>query len=1711
MAAALLGKCVGLLALVVLLCYCGRCYAFRIRDHPVSGQTAAATSPEQPHRGSSCTSMFGRCQEKATTTSTASRKWRDATVPRLASTARKPPVELTSVDGYDAGTEGQRVRQVRRPVDRHGLDDEPYGPSKSVEVDEDDDDDEVIVEVEDDGEEIVSGEEDEDENGDSDDGGTGDEVEEDRQDRASESAKAIRDGRKVMGDTVKDETKVESKRKASIEKGFREMIKSRKQDKVDENEDEDESEEVEDAAPTPPPRVLEKSRHADKEKARSTATVAVTEKPKIEPKEVSKAKGVPETGKKPEGKKSAETVAKPAEATTKPAEATKKVEPGKITKSESESSRAKAVVKSEEKGKMSKPQETAKQPVKKTAPVKVKEVERSDKGESKVKTKTHVEAPFTLSELNDAILRVPTFVPNFTAVENLECQQHGRIFLRQLRGYKLWALQMLDASAKLSSGLLRGNVNQFGDFDECLGIVAHVKLNEKTVKVQGKYCLANIDLYPSRADMKLPVNMMQARGFIRGTMHDPGHFIPKFTTVNWALCLPAACTAEDARNVLEYALREYNSTVGIKFVVDVDPDMCYVQQKSRSYSKETIGVLYFYAIFACLVAVATVRDYLVVTERKGNYSERIIMAFSLRRTVRSLLKRGTSDFDIACIHGIRAIATIVLYVAHQIPIIARLPFSNRIAFTEVANIPISTVLRASMVYTDTFLLISGVLTAYNMAHEFITRGEIRWFCRFIARYIRLTPALLAVVFWYAFIMEHVGTGPQWNSVVTPNAELCKSNAWTNLLYIQNFFPFEEMCATHTHQLALDMQLSLLAPMLVFFLECRPIIGILVIFFFILLSATLRYVATMSNYLSIVIFHGMSLKHLYRTGNLIYILPLHRATPYVFGVGLGVLLRYTGKDVRIHKVLVILGWLIAMALGSWSLFSPWHLARRDYVYDAEEATNYAVISPVLWALALCWFILACYTHHGGMINRFLSSHWLMVFSRVSYAVYLTQFAVFFHNVGTARYSSEFQVHRAIDPFEAAAVMAVSIVLTLFFDLPMQEIKSVLMESTDVLNVEVPAKEGSTSAQPLAAPQKPSQPEQIQEKKVFEEDEVALTGWDWQRDIVDGGTRFGHETVEDEEQVHVPILKKPDGRRRSFIGHELSETRTLSSWDRSEGLNKRSSTDDDEYRDHRYRSRSGQRDYQDSEGAAGKRGGRSLSRSLDVKRLSTRDSENEDEYLRRRQSAEVVEERRGEEKEEEEEIEDDRRGHRRSQSAGRSATRESDDHRSWEFVARERSSSRGADSKRLSSRSEERELAQRQTRPPLLRSADARRTHSSESEDEHASSRRKFEKRQPSAEPRISDEEDWENELRIRRQQFMEKLATQERDPLPEEGDLIPPRRRSSAEGRIALLKDPSADDNMDSWTVSVGSRVAQLGSSQEPSEPEEDLAYKRRREYREQAPPPREDTQSEEEVIWDASRRRSYTSSSQPTSMEEDDDASYNFVLTKDSKRVSLQDLSKLSQEDSDLTDSGWNIVRKEGTSEGTGRSSSGGLYKRESIVKSQASEEDPEYLLPERPKLVQQEREHPFKKAWQMQKSRSDEEASAYAIKEPREQPRAESRSKGEDSSAEEVKREYSAEQYEDTGAFADDESESITLARSRSTDTEENTRASSRSEETESASMERSDGSEANKASLKSSDVEEDPFRSNWPSEDEQLETRRTGTRSKSEEAEWSWEREET
>jgi hypothetical protein len=57
---------------------------------------------------------------------------------------------------------------------------------------------------------------------------------------------------------------------------------------------------------------------------------------------------------------------------------------------------------------------------------------------------------------------------------------------------------VFDSSAKLPAGILNGNVNQYGDFDQCLDVAAELDpvlySHLEDYHIAGKYCLAHLDL-----------------------------------------------------------------------------------------------------------------------------------------------------------------------------------------------------------------------------------------------------------------------------------------------------------------------------------------------------------------------------------------------------------------------------------------------------------------------------------------------------------------------------------------------------------------------------------------------------------------------------------------------------------------------------------------------------------------------------------------------------------------------------------------------------------------------------------------------------------------------------------------------------------------------------------------------------------------------------------------------------------------------------------------------------------------------------------------------------------------------------------------------------------------------------------------------------------------------------------------------------------------
>lgn len=83
---------------------------------------------------------------------------------------------------------------------------------------------------------------------------------------------------------------------------------------------------------------------------------------------------------------------------------------------------------------------------------------------------------------------------------------------------------MHDSSAKLPTGILNGNINQFGDFDECLSVV------EPDGHFQGQYCLVYLQLDVTHKSQKLKTinKLVQSYGMFKSNFDDVSHFPFKF-------------------------------------------------------------------------------------------------------------------------------------------------------------------------------------------------------------------------------------------------------------------------------------------------------------------------------------------------------------------------------------------------------------------------------------------------------------------------------------------------------------------------------------------------------------------------------------------------------------------------------------------------------------------------------------------------------------------------------------------------------------------------------------------------------------------------------------------------------------------------------------------------------------------------------------------------------------------------------------------------------------------------------------------------------------------------------------------------------------------------------------------------------------------------------------------------------------------------------
>lgn len=666
-----------------------------------------------------------------------------------------------------------------------------------------------------------------------------------------------------------------------------------------------------------------------------------------------------------------------------------------------------------------------------------------------------------------------------------QCSRQTQQVVRAALAGRLWALRWVDASARPPSGLLSGNVNQLGDYDECLGLDAGDAVapeddgGDLTCPVsdgghQTSYCLASVALdVPDDADSALGELSALLHSYtpFRSNFSDPGHRVPRFSAAYLGVCVPASCTPSEVQAGLEAVLNSVAgaSEDGVSVRASVTPEMC--RAKDQSPPAEGFGAWLARTTLWWTVAAVVLATFIDVVSLDGEGPENLLRytnCLSMRQNWRRLVSTSDEQLakgEVAVLHGVRGVNALGLLVAHKSVALLYEPYVNRTPAVAILGMSWSIVGRVAILYTDCFILLSGVLAAKAILRQLDRTGTVPLLRRLVDRYVRLTPLLAALIVLCTLVLPGLGGGPMWGMVVEPHAALCRRHWWRNVLYIHNYYGFEDMCLTHTHQLGIDMQLFLAAPLLVYPLWRWPRAGAALLSALAAWSTGLRYGVVLEHKLSTIVYFGMPVSQMFKTASLSYILPTHRLTVYIMGVALGYALHRVPASFRLSSTSASLGWAFFATLGLLPVFGPHHAGTPAYNYDALEAAQYAAFAPILWSAFVCWGVFAIARGSGGWLRDLMCWRGWAVFTRVAFALYLTQFPVFFYNVGSTRQAGFYTIRTLLNIGEFTVIFIISIILSLTFEMPFQELWKIFNKTTEAAESTTPPVKQLPPKQPL----------------------------------------------------------------------------------------------------------------------------------------------------------------------------------------------------------------------------------------------------------------------------------------------------------------------------------------------------------------------------------------------------------------------------------------------------------------------------------------------------------------------------------------------------------------------------------------------------------------------------------------------------------------------
>uniref|UniRef100_A0A2A4JEF1 Acyltransferase 3 domain-containing protein n=1 Tax=Heliothis virescens TaxID=7102 RepID=A0A2A4JEF1_HELVI len=290
------------------------------------------------------------------------------------------------------------------------------------------------------------------------------------------------------------------------------------------------------------------------------------------------------------------------------------------------------------------------------------------------------------------------------------------------------------------------------------------------------------------------------------------------------------------------------------------------------------------------------------------------------------------------------------------------------------------------------------------------------------------PLLAAAVLLEATYLNRMADGPVWE-MVESQVTRCRTYWWSTLLHVQNYMNPTFTCIGQTWYLAIDVQLHILSPIVLFWV----LLGKKRIAWAALLSSLAAILIASTTYIFIKEFPSIMSGHPDRVMDYAvnyYMNTLTRASPFFVGMLFGYIVKT--KKLEMSKITTACYWVAAFSLSTFIIYTSYPISQPDWDNQLADSLYNSFIRP-LWALFIGSMIFACCNGYGGPINWFLSLSVWKLQSRMSYGIYLFHYglmsAVNFSAIAPAFFSVKSVVFKFLAHYSLSFVVTFFLVLVI----------------------------------------------------------------------------------------------------------------------------------------------------------------------------------------------------------------------------------------------------------------------------------------------------------------------------------------------------------------------------------------------------------------------------------------------------------------------------------------------------------------------------------------------------------------------------------------------------------------------------------------------------------------------------------------------------------